>query len=241
MAQEVARKRKDSDVTAIRAVSEAAEEKSSSLSQAAYDKILQWVFERKLSPGAFMSQSELSKLMDIPMQPLRDALKVLEGENMLTIHPRSGIQFRKPDLEFLRDTYQFRTIIETAAARNFAQFGDDKLIQTLIDEHKALIAIVDEKGVNDEVLALIEQNEQRFHGALISSLRNEFVEVTATKLKYYIKLIQLEHFFTPPLVKQTLGEHINILEACARRDEEAAVAALTIHFKEAMHRHLRMF
>lgn len=220
---------------------ETADKPATSLGQAAYDKILQWVFERKLTPGAFMSQSEISKLMDIPMQPLRDALKVLEGENMLTIHPRSGIQFRKPDLEFLRDTYQFRTIIETAAARNFAQFGDDKLIKTLIDEHKALIALIDEKGIDDEMLNLIEENEQRFHGAMISNLKNEFVEITAIKLKYYIKLIQLEHFFTPPLVKQTLGEHITILEACARRDENAAVEALTLHFKEALYRHMRMF
>lgn len=241
MAQKAVRKRKDSSAGKNGVASEVADEKSNSLSQAAYDKILQWVFEKKLTPGAFMSQSELSKLMDIPMQPLRDALKVLEGENMLTIHPRSGIQFRKPDLEFLRDTYQFRTIIETAAARNFAQFGDDELIQTLIDEHRELIKLVDEQGLTDEVLALIEQNEQRFHGAMISSLRNEFVEVTAKKLKHYIKLIQLEHYFTPPLVKQTLGEHIAILEACARRDEDGAVNALTVHFKEAMHRHLRMF
>ena len=84
------------------------ENRSISLNKAAYDKILQWVFEGKLAPGAFMSQNELSRLMDIPTQPLRDALRVLESENMLTIHPRSGIQFRKPDLEFIRATYQHR-------------------------------------------------------------------------------------------------------------------------------------
>lgn len=212
-----------------------------SLSKAAYDKILKWVFDGKLAPGAFMSQSELSQLMDIPTQPLRDALRVLESENMLVIHPRSGIQFRKPDLEFIRATYQFRSIIESSAARNFAQYGKETLINELLDEHLKLIDIVDKEGINNKILDSIEAIEQKFHGAMINSLNNELVEVTATRLKYYIKLIQLEHHFTPTLVKSTLMEHVRILEACADRDQEAASQCLLKHFKEALHRHMRLF
>jgi DNA-binding GntR family transcriptional regulator len=218
-----------------------AENRSGSLSKAAYGKILQWVFDGKLAPGAFMSQNELSKLMDIPMQPLRDALRVLESENMLTIHPRAGIQFRKPDLEFIRATYQFRSIIESAAARNFSQYGQEKVIKQLIDEHLKLIEKVDKQGITSSILSSIEAIEQKFHGMMIASLNNEFVEVTATRLKYYIKLIQLEHYFTPTLVKSSLLEHVRILEACAARDQEAASQYLLEHFKEALHRHMRLF
>ncbi|MEG3768764.1 GntR family transcriptional regulator [Alteromonas sp. 14N.309.X.WAT.G.H12] len=212
-----------------------------SLSKAAYEKILQWVFSGKLVPGAFMSQSELSQLMDIPTQPLRDALRVLESENMLVIHPRSGIQFRKPDLEFIRATYQFRSIIESAAARNFAQYGQESVINGLIDEHIALIERVDKEGINDGMLTDIEAMELKFHGVMINSLNNELVEVTATRLRHYIKLIQLEHHFTPTLVKSSLKEHVRILQACADRDEEMASQYLLEHFKEALHRYMRLF
>ena len=212
-----------------------------SMNKAAYDKILQWVFDGRLTPGAFMSQGELSKLMDIPTQPLRDALRVLESENMLTIHPRAGIQFRKPDLEFIRATYQFRSIIESAAARHFALYGQEKVIEALIVEHEELIKKIDESGITDELLVDIEAIEQKFHGSMIASLDNEFVEVTAVRLKYYIKLIQLEHHFTPNLVKSSLTEHIAILNACLNRDQESAAKALMEHFKEALHRHMKLF
>ncbi|MGJ8679346.1 GntR family transcriptional regulator [Paraglaciecola sp.] len=212
-----------------------------SLNRAAYDKILKWVFDGRLAPGAFMSQSELSKSMDIPMQPLRDALRVLESEKMLIIHPRSGIQFRKPDLEFIRATYQFRSIIESAAARHFAQYGHESVITDLIDEHHKLIEKLAQEGITKGMLEDIEAIEMKFHGTMISSLKNEFVEVTATRLKYYIKLIQLEHHFTPNLVKSSLLEHIEILQACLDRDQEAASHGLLLHFKEALHRHMGMF
>ena len=82
------------------------------LSDLAYTRILENLFDRRLPAGAFVSQNDLVKLLGIPVAPLRDALRVLEVEGILTIHPRSGIQFVKPGLELTKSTYQFRTIIE---------------------------------------------------------------------------------------------------------------------------------
>src|SRR3546814_12348824 len=74
------------------------------LSDVAYKAILQGLFDQKVPAGAFVSQNDLVRLLGIPVQPLRDALRVLEAEGVLTIHPRSGIQFLKPDLELARST-----------------------------------------------------------------------------------------------------------------------------------------
>jgi DNA-binding GntR family transcriptional regulator len=69
------------------------------LSDLAYTRILENLFDRRLPTGAFVSQNDLVKLLGIPVAPLRDALRVLEAEGILAIHPRSGIQFVKPGLE----------------------------------------------------------------------------------------------------------------------------------------------
>ena len=50
------------------------------------------------------------------LAPVRDALKILETEGIVTIHPRSGIQFVKPGLELTRSTYQFRGILDSFPA-----------------------------------------------------------------------------------------------------------------------------
>src|SRR5690242_19240523 len=94
------------------------------LSDVAYQRILEGLFDRRLPAGAFVSQNDLVKLLGIPVAPLRDALRVLEAEGVLTIHPRSGIQFVKPGLELTRSTYQFRAILERAAVRVYAETAD---------------------------------------------------------------------------------------------------------------------
>jgi DNA-binding GntR family transcriptional regulator len=53
------------------------------------------MYERKLLAGAFVSQS-LVESTGVPIAPLRDALRTLEAEGVLTIHPHAGIQFIKP-------------------------------------------------------------------------------------------------------------------------------------------------
>ena len=104
-----------------------------------------------------MSQSELVKLLGIPVAPLRDALRVLEAEGVLTIHPRSGIQFVKPGLEVTRATYQFRTIVERAAVRVFAETADENELGRIERRHRKLIASIEKRGLSPEALGELEE------------------------------------------------------------------------------------
>lgn len=207
------------------------------LGEKAYRAILQGLFDRTVPAGAFLSQAELMKLLDLPVQPLRDALRALESEGLVTIHPRSGIQFTKADLELARSTYQFRSIIERPAARAFAESGDAAVIRKLIDDHHALIDQV-ENGEPD--LVALDEIEQRLHGTMIATLRNPLVETTARRLKNYVTLVRMDRLVTRPLVLRTLREHLDILNACAARDPDAAEAALSLHFQAALQRILGM-
>jgi len=74
------------------------------LSDVAYTRLLEIVFERRLPAGAFVSQNELVELTGVPVGPLRDALRTLEADGIVTIHPRAGIEFIKPGLELARAT-----------------------------------------------------------------------------------------------------------------------------------------
>lgn len=211
------------------------------LSDIAYARILEGLFERTVPAGAFVSQNELVRLLGIPVQPLRDALRVLEAEGVLTIHPRSGIQFLKPDLELARSTYQFRSIIERAAARNFSETANPVEIEELIEGHSSLLLRIEASGLDAGEIAELDALEERFHGSMIASLRNPLIETTARRLKNYVRIIRLERLVTQPLAMRTLREHLEILHACRDRDADRAEAALAAHFQAALQRILGMF
>jgi DNA-binding GntR family transcriptional regulator len=210
------------------------------LSEVAYQAILEGLFNRKVPTGAFLSQSDLVRMLGVPVQPLRDALRILEAEGVLTIHPRAGIEFLKPDLELARSTYQFRSIIERAAARTYAENGDPAAIASLIQDHQSLIEQIGAKSLLPDHLAPLQSLEDRLHGEMVASLRNPLIETTARRLKNYLILIKLDRRITAPLALRTLREHMEILEACQKRDADQAEAALGRHFQAALQRILGM-
>ena len=211
------------------------------LSEVAYRKILEGLFSRRLPAGAFLSQNDLVKLIDVPVQPLRDALRTLEAEGVVTIHPRSGIEFLKPDLELVRSTYQFRAIIERAAARSYAEKAKVAEIEQLSERHAALTTIIENEGLTPEALEQLESLDQDLHASMIRSLRNPLIETTARRLKNYLALIRVERRITKSLALRTIAEHVEILEAFGSRDPDRAEAALILHFQAATQRILEMF
>lgn len=211
---------------------------SQRLSDLAYERVLEALFERRVQAGSFVSQGELSEIVDVPVAPLRDALRVLEAEGILAIHPRSGIQFVRPGLELTRSTYQFRAILERAAVRVFAEQGDEDLIEEIDRRHRALISEIAERGLTAAGLVEMEELERMLHNAVIGILRNPLIDSSYRRMHNYLRLLRLDRKLTAPVALRTLKEHVEIIKACRERDADGAEAALDAHFQAAMQRSL---
>ncbi|HHY48556.1 MAG TPA: GntR family transcriptional regulator [Alphaproteobacteria bacterium] len=211
------------------------------LSDLAYARILETLFEGRIPAGAFLSQNDLVKLLGIPVAPLRDALRILETEGVLTIHPRSGIQFVKPGLELTRSTYQFRGIIEQAAVKVYAETADDTELAELERRHREAARRIASEGLGPALKAELEELELLLHEAIIASLGNPLIETTYKRMHNYLRLLRLDRRLTAPLALRSLREHLEIILACRARDPDAAAAALAAHFTAALQRHMGLF
>jgi DNA-binding GntR family transcriptional regulator len=211
------------------------------LSDVAYERVLQTLFERRLLAGAFVSQAELVELTGVPVAPLRDALRVLEADGILTIHPRAGIEFVKPGLELTRATYQFRGIVEAAAVAVYAETGDEAEMEQIAKRHIAAVESIDREGLSLEVRAEIEALETLLHGAIIASLNNPLIQNSYRRIHNYLRILRLDRKLTSPLALRSLREHIAIIEACRRRSAVEAQAALQTHFANALQRNMGLY
>ena len=206
------------------------------LAEKAYQAILQGLFDRTIPAGSEYSQAELMRQLGLTAQPLRDALRTLMNEGLVTMVARSCVRFIRADLELSRSTYQFRSLLERAGARALAEKGDAVEIRNLMDEHIALLEELERGELGPREQATLDALENRLHGALTFYLRNPLIETTAKRLKNYLTLVRLDWLTTKPLAIRTVREHIDILKACAMRDADAAEAALAAHFQQALQR-----
>ncbi len=215
--------------------------KGDRLSDAAYAKVLELLFEGKLPAGAIFSQRELVDVIGVPVAPLRDALRVLEAEGLVTIHSRTGIEIIKPGLELIRSTYQFRGIIERSAVAVYAETADDAELAELERRHRDVIALLEDGALTEQAGAEVEDLETLLHSSIVRSLSNPLIETAYRRIHNYFRLIRMNRKISTPLVLRSLNEHLDVIRACQARDPEAAIAALQAHFGAALQRSLGIF
>jgi DNA-binding GntR family transcriptional regulator len=211
------------------------------LSEVAYARILEILFERRLPAGAFVSQNELVKMTGVPLAPLRDALRVLETDGIVMIHPRSGIEFIKPGLELTRATYQFRGIIESSAVSVYAETADDAEMLEVERRHLRVVETVETEGLTPAVRAELEALEEVLHNAIVASLRNPLIDTSYRRIHNYLRILRLDRKVTAPLALRSLREHLAIVKACRARNPDEARAALQTHFANAMQRNMGLY
>lgn len=213
----------------------------SRLSDVAYGRIFEILYDRRLAAGAFVSQAQLVELTGVPVGPLRDALRALQAEGVVTIHPHAGIQFVKPGMELTRSTYQFRVIIEAAAVAIFAETAPDVEIAELALRHIDVTDALQRDGLTPENLRVFEKLEELLHGSIVASLNNPLIDTSYRRIRNYLRLLRLDRKISAPLALRSLREHQEIIEACRKRNATGAVAAIQTHFAAALQRNLGLY
>lgn len=201
----------------------------------AYDRFKERLFAQDLKPGQFVSQRELSELVDVPVGPLREALKKLEAESLVRLIPQRGIQIAAFDVAFLNDAFGLRRVLELAAARKFAADGPMTAIHDLETRTKKSLEKVRRdptREAMDEALRL----DWAMHDMIVAHMDNALLSEVHRVNFDKIRLARLHRRFTPERVLPAIEEHLAVIAAFKARDPEKAELALGAHLNVAHRR-----
>lgn len=180
-------------------------------------------------PGERLRESDLARQLNLSRGPVREALRQLEQEGIVTAVPHVGVSVTMLDLEEIEDVMSMREFIETfKCEKTIRNVTDDDLteLQRLVEEMKAAAAGGD--GV------LVSELDVRFHELLVSKSASSAVKGVWRSLAGQIR-IQLS--FGDPVFLREFGDvgesHRGILEALAARDARALRKALHAHVEES--------
>ena len=211
---------------------------SNLLSDVAYKRILEALMDRSVPLGAMMTQAELTKVTALPVGPVRDALKTLENDGIVVVHPRSGIEVVRRSTDLIRSTYQFRLLIEREATRAFALQAPQAEVRRLIDLHRTTDAEYAAADPNTGVADQMAVIEDAFHSVIVAGLGNQMIDLSYRRLSLLSRIIKLNDHVLPGVARTSVAEHLAVLEAVLARQPDAAEAAMRDHLTRAMTRNL---
>lgn len=183
----------------------------------------------ELGPGQPIRQEVLAESLGVSRVPLREALKILEGEGQVIHLPHRGYQVAALSLPELLEVYEIRELLESEAARRAV----DRLTDVEIAHVVAAQLDVETASAQGDLLAMTAAN-RRLHFAILEGsgmtrlvriVRNLWDSTDAYRSMYYNAAANRQR------VEQ---EHREIVDAVAQRDADRLVRALALHRAHAV-------
>jgi len=177
-----------------------------------------------MKAGTPLRQDELAEQFGFSRMPIRDALRQLEAEGIVSIHPTKGAHVARMDSAEIGEIYALRELLESEALR----LSIPNLAVATLDEAEQVLDQIDVERDVGRWGAL----NRIFHLALYDACGNSrllgLIEAHHNAADRYVRILlsNLDHR------SRSQAEHRALLAACRRRDAGKAMGILRQHLGE---------
>ncbi len=178
----------------------------------------------ELAPGSPIRQEVLAERLGVSRVPLREALKVLEGEGQVVYAARRGYVVAELSVDDLVEVYRMRELLEAEAIRSAVAHVTDSLVAAM----RAAAAEVDAAGRGDDVAEITAAN-RRLHFLLFEAAGMPRLVRTLRQLWDATDVYRSVYFAGEANRERVHHEHDALVDAVVRRDAVAAVAIQAEH------------
>jgi DNA-binding GntR family transcriptional regulator len=192
----------------------------------AYELLLAGIENGDLPAGTRLRETELAQRFSLSRTPIREALKRLEQQGLITHEPHHGVVVTSLNYGQIAELYLLREVLEGTAARLAAQHASDieiGLLQEMVEKDRALA----------EQPARLAKTNRGFHQQVRDAGRNSFLSQALENLRLSLALLPGTTLGAPGRGAASVQDHAEIVTRIAARDPDGAEAAARQHIRNA--------
>jgi DNA-binding GntR family transcriptional regulator len=214
-------------------------------SDIAYDYLRKRILNGEYAPGQALMTNVLAPEIGVSRTPIRDALRQLEADGLVTIQPRLGASVKKMDLKTFRESCELRLALESHAAGLAARNRTDVDLQEImlaLEEMRRITAQLAGGVAVTKVLPALVREDVRFHLAIITAAKNDLIKKEILRLHLVNKVV------SGPSAVSRSGPQVDPAEDLAHRKDvlksheeiyQAIAAGRPAEAKHAMEEHIQ--
>ncbi len=191
----------------------------------------QRIFKRELEPGSWIDELRIAEEYGISRTPLREALKVLAAEGLVTMKVRRGAYVTEVSKSDLADVYHLLSLLESDAAGVVATKATDAELAELKALHAELEAAALPGTSNTDAFFAVNE---RFHMRLLAIANNRWRDQMVADLRKVMKLNRHNSLLKTGRIGESLAEHRAIMAALLARDAQRTQERMREHFANGL-------
>jgi DNA-binding GntR family transcriptional regulator len=182
----------------------------------------------ELEPGRHLVETELSEMLQISRGTLREALRQLEQEGLLSAGPRGRLSVRHLDAKEIRDIYSVRAALESLAARTLCELPDRQHAIASLKTAIEAMAAAEMASMQERV-----ESDLEFHRTLCRLTGNETLLHSWESLEGSIRMSIMFAGQDKGVMNMSVDRHYDIVAAIETGDATLARNTIREHMDTA--------
>ncbi len=216
----------------------------------AYEFIRKRILSGEYPPGHALLTEVLATEIKVSRTPVRDALRKLETDGLVTIRAHLGASVKKMELKEFREMCDLRLALESHAAGLAAvnhTEADLSEIQYALEAMRRLTDQIIAANQEQPMLTELVHEDVRFHIAIMTAANNDLMKKEILRLHLLNRVVSgsmggqkvaLKKAHSDVRRRQVLAKHTDIYNAIAASDPGAAKREMEFHLQELIDHNL---
>ncbi len=199
-------------------------EENHSLSGKVFHKLQEDILSGKYAIDEELKEKTIGDELGVSRTPVREALRQLELQGLVTITPNKGAHVVGLSKQDLIDIYEIRSVLEGLCAKWAAVNATPEQIEEL-EEIVYLTEFHVSKGHSDQVFAL----DNKFHEKLYEASGSKVLGSVLSDYHHYVQRVRRATLKSRERSEKSNDEHRMIAEAVKAHDSEKARMLANTH------------
>ena len=204
------------------------ENNSYSLTEKVFSEIEQAILSGIYSVGDQLVESKISLELGVSRTPVREALKQLELEGLVTTIPNKGTFVVGVSTDDILDIYTIRVAVEGISS----QLAAERVSDSEIKELETLVELQEFYVSKGDILQLL-QLDSKFHEIIYEISGSRVLKHTLASFHNQLKRARETSLLTAGRTIVAVKEHRDIFEAIAAKDSKKAKELTELHIANA--------
>lgn len=189
-----------------------------------FNTLRQAILKGELKPGERLMEIQLAQRLGVSRTPIREAIRKLELEGLVTMVPRKGAEVAKITEKSLRDVLEVRRSLEELAM----QIACDKITEDILDDLEMALGEF-KKAINSKELTAIAEADVNFHDVIYHATDNDKLIQILNNLREQMYRYRIEYIKDYSSHKRIIEEHELIIDSLKNKDKAKATLAICTH------------
>ena len=201
---------------------------TSSLVDRVYEYLLEQIVTGAIKYGDSIGIKDIAAELNVSTMPVREAVKRLEFERVVSIRPRSSCRVRTPSRKMIMEVYEMREVLEQyAVQKSKGKVGPEALsrLREIVDLMRGLSGEPDASEREKKAISL----DREFHAELCRLAGNDFLNAYHRQLSLHVNMTLIHEKTYHTLEQQWPEVHAEILH-CIEKEPSRAADVLQRHF-----------